>query len=165
MRRRAILRESRVLHAAVGATILAGPASVALADPPHSSVQGTDNQTGPAVQARVRSRRLHYGQPVVVTGHAPPSDGGQAIALDFAPTGSTSWHQIATGTVSSQGSFRLSAPLHSSGEVKVSLAQPAASSPVAVAASASSTAPQAVAVGAAIRSADGPARCSGLGPS
>jgi rare lipoprotein A len=150
MRPKTILREPRLMHAAVGAAIVAAPASAALADATHAApAQAAGNQT---LQAHVRSHRLGYGQSLIVTGRAPTSSAGQTLALDYAPLGSTSWQQIATARVAGNGGFRLSAPLRSSGQVKVTTAQ-GAGSPVAIAAAASSTstAPQRVAVAAELR--------------
>ena len=141
MSRRGTLRKSRLMHAAVGATIVAGPASAALAD------------TAPDLQARLATHRLRYGQPVVVEGRAPSSDGGQAVALDFAPTGHADWRPIASGHINPDGTFRLSAPLHNSGSVRVTMS-PASAPPVTAAAASaatSSTAPAHVAVTAAVR--------------
>jgi rare lipoprotein A len=140
MSRRGTLRQSRLMHAAVGATIVAGPASAALADP------------GPSVQARLKTHRLRYGQAVVVNGHAPSADGGETVALDFAPAGGASWRQIASSRINPGGSFRLSAPLQRSGSVRVTTSSAPASPVGARAASAgtSSTAPEHVAVAAAV---------------
>lgn len=154
MTRRTILREPRLLHAAIGATILAAPASVALADPLHSAPAQANPGTG-GLAARVKAHRLHYGQAVVVTGRAPSSDSGQTVALDFTPSGSTAWQQVATASVAGTGAFRLTAPLRASGRIKVLMtaAPPATTAFAAGASSAatSSTAPQPVAVSAAIR--------------
>lgn len=141
MSRREILRQPRLMHVAVGATIMAGPVSAALAD------------AGPAFQARVKAHRLSYDQPVVVQGHAPSGNGGESVALDFAPAGGAAWRQIASGRVKPDGSFRLSAPLRSSGSVRVTMSATPAS-PVAVAAGSTdvaSTTPERVAVAAALR--------------
>ena len=160
MKRRGILRESRLMHAAVGATILAAPASAALADAPHTApAQADGNQAAPALKARLRSHRLHYGQAVVVYGRAPVSDAGQLLALEFVPAGSTSWRQIASGQIGTNGAFRLTAPLRSSGSVRVTTTSPAGTSPLAMTSSgapaatgtAASTEPQRVAVADWIR--------------
>jgi hypothetical protein len=138
------LRESRLMHAAVGATILAAPASAALADTPHAAT---------SLQSHLRSHRLRYGQAVVVDGRAPANEAGQQVVLEYAPSGSATWEQIASAQVGHDGAFRLSAPLLSSGAVKVSMAAPPAGAPVAVpaAGAASSTQPQRVAVAARLR--------------
>jgi hypothetical protein len=129
------------MHAAVGATIVAGPTAAALAD------------AGPALQARLKTHRLRYGEAVLVRGHAPSSDGGQAVALDFAAAGDGSWQQVASGEIRPDGSFRLSAPLRSSGSIRVTTSQSPAAQVAAGAASAdaTSTAPERVVVAAAIR--------------
>lgn len=150
MRRRMILRQPRRVHAAVGAMILAGPVSAAIADaPPSAAVTASGTST---LQAHLRSHRLGYGQAVVVSGRVPSSATGQPVVLDYAPLGTTAWHQIASGRASSTGRFRLSAPLRSSGQVMVSTGQSSAALvALAAGASSSSTAPQRVAVAAGIR--------------
>ncbi|MBV8430825.1 MAG: hypothetical protein JO244_06665 [Solirubrobacterales bacterium] len=157
MSRRRILREPR-LHAAVGAMVLAGPASVALADAPHGGSAHSDgsqspSQPGTSFQAHLRSHRLRYGQALVVDGRAPAQGGGQTVALDFAPSGSSTWQQIASTPVAANGGFRFWVPLRGSGQVKVTTAQPTLSTLaiVAAAASSSGTTPQRVAVQAGIR--------------
>ncbi|HTX29998.1 MAG TPA: septal ring lytic transglycosylase RlpA family protein [Solirubrobacteraceae bacterium] len=148
MRRRTILREPRLVHAAVGTMILAGPVSAALAASPNNGAAAPDaNQ---ALQDTVQSPRVGYGRPVVVRGYAPASDSGQTVTLSFAPTGRSSWQQIASSQIGSGGSFRLSTPLWSSGQIKVTTESPSAGA-FAAAASSSSTQPQRVAVAAAIR--------------
>lgn len=146
MRRSYGLRESRLVHAAVGATVLAAPASAALADAP---------QTASGLDAHLNSHRLHYGQDIVAAGHAPASDAGQTVELNFAPSPGTNWRPIASSQIGPGGGFRLSAPLQTSGSVMVGIAAvPATGSPAAVAASGSSTTstrPQRVAVAAGLR--------------
>jgi len=146
MKRRPSLRESRLMHAAVGVTVIAAPASAAFADAP---------QSAPSLQSHVRSHRLRYGQAVVVNGRAPASEAGQTVELSFAPAGGTTGKPIASSQIRPDGGFRLSAPLRTSGSVTASISSaPADGSPGATAASAgpiASTQPQRVAVAAAIR--------------
>ena len=146
MRRSYRLRESRLVHAAVGATVLGAPASAALADAPHSAS---------ALQAHLKSHRLRYGQAVVATGQAPASDTGQTIELKFASFRGTNWRTIASGQIGPSGGFRLSAPLQTSGSVVVSIASaPASVASAGFAAPANvvtSTRPERVAVAAALR--------------
>jgi Lytic transglycolase len=150
MRRRTILRKPRLVHAAVGSTILAaGPVSAALAAAPHGATPApADSQT---IQAAAQSRHIAYGHPVVVRGHAPASEAGQSVTLNFAPARSSSWQQIATSQIGSDGSFRLSAPLRSSGRVKVTTSAPSTLAFPASATNATSTQPQRVAVQAVLR--------------
>jgi rare lipoprotein A len=151
MRRRMILRRSRFVRATVGAMILGVPASAALADTPQGSQ--ADTSADPSLEAHVQSHRIGFGRSVTVTGRAPASDAGQTVALDFAPSGSGSWRQLAASQISSHGSFRLSAPLYGSGQVRVAPSSPGAA-PVAFPASVttgSSTAPERVVVAAALR--------------
>ena len=146
MKRRSILREPRLAHVAVGTVILAGPVSAALAAPPNSSPAAP--AAGPTLQARLLSRRVDYGQPIVVRGHAPASDAGQTAVLSFAPLGSSTWQPVASSQIGPSGAFRLSARLRSSGRIKVSTSAPGA---LAAAASTDATQPERVAVAADIR--------------
>jgi rare lipoprotein A len=145
MRRRTILREPRLAHAAVGTLILAAPVAAALAASPSSSAATAASST---LEAQVKARRVRYGQPIVVRGHAPASEAGQSATLTFAPTGSSDWQPVASSPIGPSGSFRLSALLRSSGEIRVSTAAP---STLAAVASTDSTQPQRVAVAADIR--------------
>jgi hypothetical protein len=163
MTRKTVLRESRLVHAAVGASMLAIPASAAaLADAPQSSPaqsQGTTGQarSAGAIEATARSHRIRFGRDVIVTGHVPSSQAGQTVALDFAGAGSSSWHQLSTAKVRRDGGFRLAAALRRSGSVKVTGASQPSSSPLVPlaldASSSSNTAsstPERIAVAAAI---------------
>ncbi|HLY48049.1 MAG TPA: septal ring lytic transglycosylase RlpA family protein [Solirubrobacteraceae bacterium] len=140
MKRRAILRESRLMQAAVGVTVIAAPTSAALADAP---------QAAAPLQTHVKSHRLRYGQAVVLDGRAPASDAGQTVELAFASSASTSWQAIAFTQIAPGGGFRLSAPLSTSGSVKVSIS--AAGGAAASAAASASSPPQRVAVAASLR--------------
>ncbi len=112
MKRRMTLREPRLVHAAVGTMILAGPVSAALAAAPHGAQAApADSQT---LQADVQSRRLAYGQDVIARGHAPSTDAGQTVTLSFEAAGSSTWQQIATSQIGPKGTFRLSAALRNS---------------------------------------------------
>jgi len=158
MRRRSRLRESRLVHAAVGASVLAVPASAAAVSgtPRGAQADGqpATGQTGSAdqIQVELKSRKIQYGHSVIVTGRAPSSQAGQSLALDFARSGSAVWRQIASTTVRGEGGFRLVAPLARSGAVRVTDVSPAL--PLAAADSGSSSAsstPQAVTVASRIR--------------
>ncbi|HUE25569.1 MAG TPA: septal ring lytic transglycosylase RlpA family protein [Solirubrobacteraceae bacterium] len=158
MERRQSLRESRLVHMTVGATMLAVPASAA-ALAGNTPAHGQQAAAQSPIQAKMRARRLAYGRNLVVTGHAP-SYAGQQLALQYAPARSTEWRSLRTTTVRPDGSFRLVARLTRSGQVRVSGGSPSSSTPtspttpVAIAASSSgstATTPQRVAVDASLR--------------
>jgi rare lipoprotein A len=149
MRRRMILRRRRVMRATVGAMILGVPASAALADAPSDVQAGTAGDLN--LEAHVKAHRVGFGRSVIVTGHAPASDAGQTVALDFEPAGSSTWQQLASSQIGSGGAFRLQAALRGSGWVKATAAPAASAASTATAASASSTAPERVLVAAALR--------------
>jgi rare lipoprotein A len=165
MKRRRALRESRLVHVAVGASTLAVPASAAaLVSSPHDAPAQGQQPAGSRspIQAKVRSRKVAYGRDLVVTGRAPSSYTGHSLELQYAPAASAEWRTVGSATVRPDGSFRLAARPTRSGLVRVSDGSqssptpPAGSptAPVALAASDSgttSTAPQRIAVGASLR--------------
>jgi hypothetical protein len=131
--------------------VLGVPASAALADAPTGAQ--ADTAGDPNFEAHVRAHRIGFGRSVVMTGRAPASDAGQTVALEFAPTGSGSWQQLASSRIGSGGTFRLSAPLYGSGQVKVT-ASSSSGTPLAFAASganASATTPERVHVAAGLQ--------------
>jgi rare lipoprotein A len=147
MRRRSYMRESRLVHVAVGASILAGPASAAALG---------DAQSG--IQVWLKSHRVAYGRDVVLTGRVRSAQPGEIITLEFAPSGSGVWRPIASSVVRGDRSFRLAAPASRSGAVRVvtgpqaggSTASPMASSASAGGAS-GATAPERVSVAAGLQ--------------
>src|SRR5436305_2535119 len=141
--RRTTKPDSRLMGAAVGASILAIPGSAAAVG------------DAPSIQTHVKARTIHFGHDVVVSGDAP-SQSGHTVVLEFAPAGTTAWRQIASSRVKPDGRFRLSAPLARSGAVKVIDSSPPTTgfppSPLAQAsaASAASSGPERVSVAAAL---------------
>jgi peptidoglycan lytic transglycosylase len=120
MRHALSVRRLRRSQAALGVLIVGIPVSAgvfsagrALAD----TVAAPASFTG-ALSSHVNSHRLAYGEDVVVYGSAPSADSGRTVQLQFAPAHSTSWSALATGSVASNGSFRLAAPLVRSGQVR-----------------------------------------------
>jgi Lytic transglycolase len=113
MKRRRALPDARVAGAAVGASMIALPATAAAVG------------DAPSIQAHVHARVIHFAHNAVVTGSAPGLS-GHTLGLEFVRAGTTTWHQIASGRVASSGSFRLAAPLARSGALKVIDTSPAA---------------------------------------
>lgn len=119
MRRRVILRRSRVPRIVLGVPALLVPALAAgLAEAATSAGSAT---AGPrnSIQIKVTQRRLGYGQQLILTGRAPSTAAGQRVRLDFAPAGTHAWRPLAQATVGQSGKFRLVARLRRSGRVKV----------------------------------------------
>jgi rare lipoprotein A len=73
---------------------------------------------GPA-KIHPQSRQIAYGHDVVVNGTVPSSDAGHTLALQYARRGASTWTQLGSTTVGSDGAFRLAAPLEQSGLVRV----------------------------------------------
>src|SRR5437763_5975359 len=112
MRRSPMPPRSRAVHAAVGAVMLAVPATAfALSGGPSSA-------GSPALQARLSSHRVAYHRDVVLSGRAPGGEAGQPVALQLQAAGGNQWRSIAFSRVRPDGSFRLSAWLRRSGAVR-----------------------------------------------
>jgi hypothetical protein len=111
------LRRARPVHAAAGALLLAVPSSaVALA-----TGQGAPAQPiSPGIQSlRLGSTHVRYGRRLAVSGATSPSVAHQRIALELLSAAAPTWHTLTTGTVGTDGRFRLNAPMRRSGELRV----------------------------------------------
>jgi Lytic transglycolase len=118
MRRRIILRRSRVPRLAYVLPALLAPAlGAGLAEAATSA--GSSGGSHQAIQIKVTQRRIGYGQRVTVTGHAPSGTAGRRVRLDFAPEGTTNWRPVGQATVGRSNKFWLQARLRKSGRVKV----------------------------------------------
>jgi hypothetical protein len=160
MRRAPEVRELRRSRAAVGALIVAIPASAGVVTAGKALADTVATQSGSAgavamqsgspgaLPAHVKSRRIAYGQNVVVEGSAPASDAGRQVQLQFAPADSAGWSTVSSSTVPSSGRFRLAAPLKRSGLVRAVAPSSGAGSATASAASSST---QRISVAARLR--------------
>ena len=106
------LRKSRSVHVAVGALILAIPASAAALTAGSASAQS-------AVQINVNKRHIQFGDEVVVTGAATGGAQGQKLLLQFARTGTSNWQTVRWTTLRGSGRFRFHVPLRQSGLLRV----------------------------------------------
>lgn len=151
MSRTAARLQSPLAYAAVGATILAVPASAA-------AIVGAEqpNGSGTVIKAKIKRRRIEYGGEVVVVGDAPASQQGQTVTLQYSSATSNGWLEVASGRIRRGGRFRLVAWLRSSGWLKATTVPGASAASVTPlgfsgrSATTSST-PERVAVAAAIR--------------
>lgn len=142
MIRTAARLQSPLAYAAVGASILGVPASaIALVGPPSS---------GSAIKSKLKRHRIHYGGEVVVVGTASASEQGQTVTLQYSPSSTGGWREIAAAPIRSGGRFRLVAWLRRSGWVIADTPTQASAASVSTSASPTST-PQRVSVAAAIR--------------
>lgn len=105
------------------------------------------------VPAHLRSDRVAYARPVVVSGVLPASDAGQRLVLQFLPAGGRIWQSLSASVVGANGHYRLSAPLRRSGEVRVldGSAGSATGPVIGEAATSLATSPHHVSVAAALR--------------
>ena len=106
------LRKSRPAHVAVGALMLAIPASAAALTAGSASAQS-------AVQINLNKRHISLGDEVVVTGTASGGAQGQKLLLEFARSGSSSWQVVRWTTLRGNGNFRFHMPLRVSGQLRV----------------------------------------------
>jgi peptidoglycan lytic transglycosylase len=127
----AATRGRHATKAVLGAIMLALPAAAVLT-PGRSSAQVTptpSSQQG-VVPFQLRSSQIDFGDRVLVTGVTPASSAAPSLELQFAPTGSSVWRTVATGTSSPGAGFQLKARLTMSGRLQVLDAAPGAT-PVA----------------------------------
>ncbi|HWE32039.1 MAG TPA: septal ring lytic transglycosylase RlpA family protein [Solirubrobacteraceae bacterium] len=106
------LQRTRRVQMAVGALTLMIPASAYAL-----STSGAANAAPGAPTTRIPSH-VDYGRRVTVAGHAPRTDAGKRIVLEFSNAG-RSWRTLATTTVGRAGGFRFSAALQHSGLLRV----------------------------------------------
>jgi hypothetical protein len=128
------MRNSRPVHVAAGALMLAVPGSAfALAAKP------LDTQSAPStspLRITLSPHHVAYGAELPVTGTAGAGAFRQPVALEQLAAGRQAWRRLSGTTVRRDGSFRLLAPLRTSGQVRV---VPDGSAPVPARAGAKST--------------------------
>ncbi len=116
------VREPRRAHAALGALIIVITASACVfsAGRAFADTVAAQPASSATLATHLKSHRIEYGHDVVVIGSAPSSQSGQQVQLQFAASRSAgSWSTVNSGTVASDGRFRLAAPLKQSGLVRV----------------------------------------------
>ncbi len=120
MEAHAAMRARRPARAAVGALMVALPASAMFA-PAQSLAQGTVTPSNPqgVVAFQLQSSAIGYGGQVLVTGSTPAALTPQALELQFSSTGSSSWKTLAFANSAPGSRFRLSARMTMSGKLRV----------------------------------------------
>lgn len=108
---------ARGAYAAVAALGLTN----AVMDSPAGAQADSALSATPVVAQRNGADLLRYGQRVLVVGRLANGQAGAPLALEYLPSGTTTWSVLATRASSTGGAFRLSAPLTSSGVVRVAL--------------------------------------------
>lgn len=101
---------------AITTTLIPGGVLAHAAGPAAGAASPASSQ---AVQAALRVAHVRYRQPVVVTGRIAGAHAGQQLALEFEPSGSSTWQSIASATTDGGGGYRLSARLDRSGSLRV----------------------------------------------
>ncbi len=104
---------TRRRHLVAGVLTLAAPAVAALSMPALAAAASGQ------VPAHLRTDRVAFGRPVVVSGVLPATDAGQRLVLQFLSAGGRTWQSLSATIVGANGHYRLSAPLRHSGDVRV----------------------------------------------
>jgi rare lipoprotein A len=139
------LRKTRSVHVMIVTIMLAVPASAFALTGATTATGQPDTQAASAdnpLDLQVSPQRVQFGDPVSVTGIAPPADAGRTVVLETAITPASAWRRLTTTRIGGRGRFGFRASLRHSGFLRVrdaatGAAVPASSSPVATAASAS----------------------------
>jgi Lytic transglycolase len=127
-------RSARPVHAVAGVLVLAVPSSaLALTTAAGASTQAAQLKPAlsPIESLKLHSSHLAYGRDLTVSGTTSRLAAGRRVELELAtevPHTYEGWRVLATSTISSTGSFRLSARMRESGTVRVAGA-PAVSAP------------------------------------
>jgi rare lipoprotein A len=116
----AAMRDRRAARTAMGALIVALPASAALT-PAEALAQAIATPSPPAgaVPFLLRASQFEYGDRVLVTGIAPSAPTAQTLELQFESTRTSSWKTLATTSPAGGSRFELSARLTMSGTLRV----------------------------------------------
>ncbi|ADB51895.1 septal ring lytic transglycosylase RlpA family protein [Conexibacter woesei] len=121
---------------AVGTTLSATALAVAAGGAPAPVAHAPAAAAAPAAAptARLKDRRLRYGQDVVVHGRIAAGAHDGSVALQYAPAGRR-WRAIETARVRPDGRYRLAAELRATGKVRVVAASASAAAEAAQSAS------------------------------
>ena len=126
MRRRVILRRTRLPRAVLGLPMLTLPAlGAGLA---YAAGPAGHTSSSRSITANVRQRRIAYGDELIVTGRTPSSQRYHSVRLSFSPVGGRHWRRIASARVGPHDRFRFHVRLRSSGRVRVTGWQPSSTS-------------------------------------
>jgi len=129
-----VVRNSRKARVAAGALMLTVPSSaVALA------VGQADAQS--EIQIDVSSAHVGYGHHVTVAGTVPSGTPGQAVALEFARAGATTWHTVGSTRIGTGGHFRFVRPFRQTGLLRAVVSAAGQAQRAAVLSAASVAAP------------------------
>jgi rare lipoprotein A len=121
MRARSTMRAPKAARLAVGATVLAFPATAMAV----TTATSGPARSAPVVLHGIRSEAVRFGQRTVVRGSAPRAAAGTPILLAYRSSGAARWQTVARGRVHADGRFYLSARLRRSGSLQVRPAPPA----------------------------------------
>jgi hypothetical protein len=96
-----------------------------------------------ALNMKVADSSVEFGAPVRVSGNAGPELAGRTVALEFAPSGSSTWSSVASAVVAADGAYSIARALPRSGSLRA-VVQPAGDGATASSSTASTTAKVAV---------------------
>ncbi len=109
------MHRSRRARLGVGALMIGIPASAAAL----AAGQALAAPAAATPKIQAQSRHIAYGRDVVVNGVASPSDAGHTLVLEYARRGATTWSQLGSTTVGSNGAFRVGGRLEQTSLVRV----------------------------------------------
>jgi rare lipoprotein A len=113
------VRKTRRGRMFAGALMMGIPAAAAALTAGQALAASASPQSATTVAAQLKSGRIAFDHPVVLTGSVPTADAGHKLQLQFLPAGGSSWRALRSTTAGPQGHYRLSAPLRRSGYVRV----------------------------------------------
>lgn len=150
------VRKTRRGRMFAGALMMGIPAAAAALTAGQALAASASAQSATPVAAQVKSERIAFDQPVVLTGSVPQGDAGHTLQLQYLAAGSASWKALRSTKAGPHGHYRVSAPLRRSGFVRVvDLSVPSATGAPVVAHVTAANA-QRVAVAAKLRVQNGP---------
>jgi rare lipoprotein A len=129
-----LIRSARPVHAVAGALVLAVPSSAFAFANGGAAGQATPAKPAlsPIESLKLDTTHLAYGRDLTVTGTTSALAAGRRVELELAnthvPHTYPGWRVLANTQVGRTGTFRLSAPMHESGTVRV-VGAPVASTP------------------------------------
>jgi rare lipoprotein A len=118
MRAMRTMRVPTAAKLAVGATVLAFPATAVAMTNSTGTASHDGSQPAAALHA-ARPVAARYGHRTIVHGSAPVAAAGLPIELRYRPAGALSWQIVARGHVHANGHFALSARVARSGGLQV----------------------------------------------
>ncbi len=139
-----------------GVLMMGIPASAVALTAGQALAASASVQPSAPVPSQVKSNRIAFDHPVVVSGTVPSTEAGNTLQLQFLSERGTSWQALSSTRAAGSGRYRLTARLRRSGYVRVVDVSPPDATGSSVIAHASSDTMQHVAVAPAWQVPNGP---------